>query len=160
MTWRDQTRRPKRGRLKTRIRRRARAKRGALFHCGSCGKRHGNPLGHRCTGGGRFKQLAGREARARAASAERQKSAEARERETAARRERRRKEDEARRGRRLREREASKAKTARAKARPPSRRSSRPTHDYRRCRDADCQRIPCEAYREGYDDGFGSATEE
>ena len=30
-------------------------------------------------------------------------------------------------------------------------------HHYRTCRDADCERLPCVAYREGYDDGVADA---
>jgi len=31
-------------------------------------------------------------------------------------------------------------------------------HYYRTCRDADCQRLPCVAYKEGYADGYADAT--
>jgi hypothetical protein len=54
-------------------------------------------------------------------------------------------------GVRAAERRKSDARVARLKASRPSRRTS--GHDYRTCRDDDCQRPACEAYREGYADG-------
>ena len=44
------------------------------------------------------------------------------------------------------------AKTQKRKA--AARRRGRPEHDYRNCRDADCQRVACEAYREGFENGW------
>jgi hypothetical protein len=32
----------------------------------------------------------------------------------------------------------------------------RTQHDYRRCRDEDCQRYACRVYREGYQDGYAA----
>ena len=32
----------------------------------------------------------------------------------------------------------------------------RTQHDYRRCRDEDCQRFACRVYREGYQDGYAA----
>jgi hypothetical protein len=31
-------------------------------------------------------------------------------------------------------------------------------HDYWSCRDRECQRLACEAYRSGYDDGYRDAA--
>jgi transcription elongation factor Elf1 len=47
------------------------------------------------------------------------------------------------------------ARRAKAAARP-----ARPSHNYRTCRDKDCTRAACEAYREGFEDGAASASEE
>jgi ribosomal protein L4 len=61
---------------------------------------------------------------------------------------------------RRRERANADARVARAKAaRRPARRPGRPAHDYRNCRDHDCQRVACEAYREGVADGMDAAEE-
>jgi hypothetical protein len=53
----------------------------------------------------------------------------------------------------VRERQAVKARAAKARwKKAPARRPGRPAHDYRNCRDADCERVACEAYREGWAD--------
>lgn len=129
--------------------RRRKRKRRPMFRCGSCGRGHGNPFGHRCTAGGNLK----RKRAAAAAKAERDEQ-RGREREI-----------------RATERAAAKAKVAdvrgveraraaeriaaaKAKApRPPAGRGRGPAHDWVLCRDADCERAVCEAYREGVDDG-------
>jgi len=44
-----------------------------------------------------------------------------------------------------------------AAARRKARRAQQ--HDYSTCRDKDCQRVACEAYKSGYDDGFQDGME-
>lgn len=39
-------------------------------------------------------------------------------------------------------------------------RRTRPKHNYRTCRDPDCERVACEAYRQGVEDGMDAAREE
>ena len=143
--FRELARPPRRPRLKTRIKRRIRSevRKRPLFRCGSCGKQYSNPFGHVCTGGGLKKQRAAYERRqAATARREREKAARQvrRQREEGARKKRRQREDEQRRERRAREK---------AKARKP-RRPGRPAHDYANCRDHDCERTACEAWRDGY----------
>lgn len=134
--WRDQTRRV----------RKRKVKRAPLFRCGKCGKGYGNPLGHTCGGGGDFAKRRGAQAREAAAAKRKAETAErrARERERiAAVRQRERA--------KARERVAAarKAEREKAKRKRPASRSRPERHDYHRCRDLECQRIACEAYREG-----------
>jgi hypothetical protein len=127
-----------------------------VFTCGSCGKGYSNPLGHSCSGGGDMAKRR-RAAERSAATAKRQadrKAQRARERERIA---------AVRQAERAKARErvaaARKSERAKAKAKRPG--SSRPRpqkHDYRRCRDADCERVACEAWREGFDEGLASCT--
>lgn len=139
MTWRDKTRRARQPRRKAR----------ALFQCGRCRKAYSNPLGHECAGGGDFAKRRRRE-----------KAGERRARETAARQARRQKEADARRARRKREDDARRARRAKEneaaaeRKRKPSARPRRPAHPYESCRDADCQRVACEAWREGHGQGY------
>jgi hypothetical protein len=58
-------------------------------------------------------------------------------------------------GVRAAERRKSDARVARLKASRPSR-SRSGGHDYRSCRDGDCQRPACEAYRVGFADAQAS----
>jgi len=39
-------------------------------------------------------------------------------------------------------------------------RGARPKHSHRTCRDPDCQRVACVAYREGVEDGMDAARED
>jgi hypothetical protein len=39
-------------------------------------------------------------------------------------------------------------------------RPGRPVHDYGRCRDKDCERVACEAWREGRAEGFEDGYED
>ena len=55
---------------------------------------------------------------------------------------------------RLAERKRQQAKAAREKAR-----AQRPQHDYHACRDPDCRRRTCTAYKEGYADGHRDGFE-
>jgi hypothetical protein len=142
VTWRDQTERASKHKRKR--------KRRALFHCGTCGRQYSNPLGHRCEQGGDFARRGKAEKRAQETAARREKAAARRAAETGARRERRLREDEGRRARRAKENAAAKTRKRKAAAR----RRGRPEHDYRNCRDADCQRVACEAYREGFENGW------
>lgn len=48
------------------------------------------------------------------------------------------------------------AAAKRAKAAKPK--LQRPSHDYATCRDGDCQRHACRAYREGFDNGMATAA--
>lgn len=61
---------------------------------------------------------------------------------------------------RARERQAADKRVAAARRKRTRPGSSKPTHDYRRCRDADCQRPACGAYQEGFAEGFAAASEE
>ena len=140
-TFRDQARRvPRR-----------KKKREPLFRCGKCGKGYGNPLGHSCGGGGDFARR--RRAQDRAADTAKRRA------ETAERRAREREKITAVRQReraKARERVAAarKAEREKAKRKRPAGRSRPERHDYRNCRDAECQRVACEAYREGHGDGW------
>lgn len=151
-------------RLRTRLRRALprrqrqhgwrKVKRRPLFTCGACGKRHSNPLGHTCSSKGDFGKRKRAAARA-AATAERRRKREAHRRRVNDRVAAVRKRERARAGervRRERQKAAERVRKARA-ARKPARRSARPAHSYQTCRDQDCQRIACEAYRQGLDDG-------
>ena len=130
-----------------------------VTRCPSCGK-EGNPLTHTCSNRGDFGQRQRAAKRKTAAAQRKAKRAEQRqrvnERIAAARRAERHRANQ----RVLRERERAAERLKRAKAaRPPSRKPGRPRHDYRNCRDHDCQRIACEAYREGVADGMDAAEE-
>jgi hypothetical protein len=138
--WRDITarvRRPKR-------------KRRPLFECGACGRRYSNPLGHACKGGGGFRRKAAAEKRAQAAEKRRDEMAARRQRER----------DRVASVRKT-ERARADARVARAKARrrPPVRRT-RPAHPYQSCREGDCLRVACVAFRDGIEVGFEMASEE
>jgi hypothetical protein len=129
-----------------------------LFRCGACGKSYNSPFGHVCGNRGDFGKRRRATQRAAAAAERKQKRAaeraKANERVAAARK--------AERGRaaarvsatRRRERARADARVARAKAAGarPAGRPKPSAHDYRNCRDHDCQRVACEAYREGVAD--------
>lgn len=150
MSWRGQTAKARQPRKRKRGR--------AMFQCGSCRKRHNNPLGHRCAGGGRFKTLAGQETRAKDAADARAKRDEQRAQETAGRRRRRQREDEQRRARRLREREAAKARKARAAKPRPAR--PRAPHPYQAHLYKDCSVPSCTLWREAYWQGWADKPPE
>jgi hypothetical protein len=124
--------------------------RGALFHCGRCGKSYSNPFGHVCTSSGDFKRRGAAHKKSTAAAAVREKKSAARAKETAARQARRQREDEGRRARRAKELAAARARKEKTAASRPA----RPEHRYEACREEDCERIPCAAYREGREDGY------
>lgn len=136
-------------REKTRRQPRPKRKGRALFRCGSCGKRYSNPLGHVCGKGGDFARRRKREKASGRRAREREVRAARRAKEADARRARRRREDDARRGRRSRETAATAARKRKAASRP-----ARPAHPYESCRDRACERIPCTAWREGYEAGY------
>jgi hypothetical protein len=46
------------------------------------------------------------------------------------------------------------AKRRKPAPKPARKPAAKPAHNYRVCRDSDCHRPPCQAYREGYDDGL------
>jgi hypothetical protein len=122
--------------------------RRALFHC-ACGKSYSNPLGHVCSSGRDFKRRGATHTKSTAAAAVREKKAAARAKETAARQARRQREDEGRRARRAKETAA-----ARGRKKAPGSRPARPEHPrYSACRDEDCERTGCVAYREGHETG-------
>ena len=130
-------------------------KRRPLFTCGTCGKGYSSPLGHACAGGGDFATKARAKKRADAAAAAREKRKTDR---AAARKKEQERVAEVRRHERARARErvaaARRAERARAPRGRPGQARPRPQrHDYQNCRDADCQRTACEAYREGFADG-------
>jgi hypothetical protein len=59
----------------------------------------------------------------------------------------------------VRQQERTRADARVAKARRnPARRPARPAHDYRRCRDRDCERGPCTAWRDGIEYGLELAA--
>lgn len=141
--------------LKRKIRKEIR--RRPLFTCGSCGKPYNSPLGHVCGNAGDFGRRKRAAQRASAAAARRAKRAAERQRVSeriAAARKRERDRAAARlSATRRRERARADARVAKARAaRKPPRRPGRPSHDWRNCRDHDCQRQACEAYREGVAD--------
>jgi hypothetical protein len=122
-----------------------------LFQCGSCGKSYSNPLGHTCGNAGDFGKRRRAKQRAERAEARKAKRAEQRKKE-------RERADQRVSATRRRERAKAAERVAKAKAaRKPARRPGRPSHDYRNCRDHDCERPACEAYREGVADGMDAA---
>src|SRR6266705_1098408 len=128
----------------------------SLAKCGTCGKEYANPLGHVCSVKTDFKKRKAAGQRREAAEAKRAKAFAARAREVAARQARREKENEARRARRAREDAARRGRRAKETSRAKTSRA----HDYRNCRDHDCERAACEAYREGIADGTELAEAE
>ena len=124
--------------VKTPAKRAARKQlRKASVKCKACGKRYVNPLTHACAPKSDFKQ--------RKAAAERQRKREAARARRKAAAERR--------------KAAAAARRKKARARP-SAPSSRAQHDYRTCRDGECARHACAAYRDGYADGLQDLQEE
>lgn len=94
--------------------------------CGSCGRRMGNPLRHVCTTRTDFRKR--RNAAKRAAETAR---------------------------RRAKRKAATERKRARARARRKVPRAApKPRHDYQACREPDCQRSACVAWREGVEEGL------
>jgi hypothetical protein len=132
-------------------------KRRFRLRCGSCGKRYQNPLTHVCASPkADFRKRQTAHAKRQAAADRKARRAAVRKRETEARRARRKREEDARRARRGKERAAVRARTAKA---APASRPRRPAHPYRTCRDGDCQRPACLAYREGIETGASMAGE-
>lgn len=113
---------------------------GSLFHCGRCGKRYSSPLGHVCvtrldrkprTGKTRLAPvLAATCGRCRKPLGNPLTHTCTTRTDFKARRK------------------------AAAKAAPAGSRPARPVHRYEGCSDEACPRIPCTAYREGYDSGY------
>lgn len=98
--------------------------------CKTCGKRYVNPLTHVCAPKSDFaKRRREAERAARREAARARKKAAAERRKAAA---------------------AERHRKAREKRSAP--RSPRPQHDYRLCRDEDCQRYACVAYKDGVAD--------
>jgi hypothetical protein len=123
--------------------------RGALFHCGRCGKSYSNPFGHECVS--RMDRRGGKTTLSPKVSTSLGKCPKCRKPL----------------GNPLTHtctvRTDFKARTAKARkdeaaAKRAAARKARPEHRYEACRDEDCKRIPCTAYkegdREGYDRGF------
>lgn len=131
--------------LKRAVRQRARQ---VSVKCGTCGKRYTNPLAHACAVSTDFKRrkAAAERAEKRERQAQRRRDAAARRRETARARRKaaadRRKAAAAERRRKAREKRP-------AAARRPA---ARQAHDYRLCRDDECARHACRAYRDGLED--------
>ncbi len=122
--------------------------RRATVKCGTCGKRYANPLTHTCTVRTDFRQR--QAAQARQQKAARRRAAAADKRQRAA--ERRRQRAAAAKARRKAAADRRKAATAErrkaARTRTPGPRP-RQAHDYRTCRDEDCERHVCTVFREG-----------
>jgi hypothetical protein len=134
-------------------------RRRPLFTCGACGKQYNNPLGHVCGNRGDFGKRKRARQRAEQAEARKQKRAAERQRVSgriaAARQSERDRAAQRVSATGRRERARADARVAKARAAcKPARRAGRPAHDYIRCRDHDCQRPACEAYREGVADGM------
>ena len=119
-----------RQKVKTPVKRAARQQaRKASVKCGTCGKRYANPLAHTCAPKSDFKKrkrAAERQQKREAARARKQAAAERRKAAAAERR-----------------------KNAAGKRPAPAR---RPAHDYRLCRDDECARHACRAYKDGVAD--------
>jgi predicted nucleic acid-binding Zn-ribbon protein len=49
-------------------------------------------------------------------------------------------------------------KAAHEKAQKAAAKAAQPKHQYQTCRDEDCRRFGCVAYRDGYDNGFAAAA--
>jgi hypothetical protein len=129
-----------------------------LFRCGSCGKSYNSPFGHMCGNRGDFGKRRRAVQRAAAAAERKPKRAAARakanERVAAARKSERGRAAARVSATRRRERARADARVARAKAAGarPAGRAKPSSHDWRNCRDHDCLRPACEAYREGLAD--------
>lgn len=126
---------------------------GGLIHCGKCGKRYSNPLTHTCFVRGRhgktrvkpkFTVSLGTCGKCGAAYSNplthvckdfkgRKEAQREAQRKAAA----------------ERRKEATAKRKEAARAGPPRR-----VHNYVTCRDPDCERKTCEAFRDGYVDGF------
>lgn len=133
-----------------------------LFHCGTCGKQYNSPFGHTCKGSSDFKRRKRAAERSTAAAAAKQRRAQERERVNARVAAAREAERDRARGKvtaaRRAERAKADARVARAKAAKAAKRPPvRPSHDYRNCRDHDCERAACEAWREAYAEGVADA---
>jgi hypothetical protein len=155
----------------------------ALFHCGKCGSRYNSLLGHVCkprrrTGRVRVKpavrwtcSTCGKPGRPlthvcsnrgdfakRKRAAERARKADKRKAETAARQAKVRA-----RVAEVKTREKAKADKrvaqVRARNKKPARpRAPREQHEYQICRDQDCRRLACQAYREGHANGYADGA--
>jgi membrane protein involved in colicin uptake len=116
----------------------------ATITCGTCGKRYTNPLTHTCTVKTDYRKRQAAEKRRQATAVRRRKAAEKR---AAARARRKAAAD------RRKAAAAARRKTA-AKPRTPGARPAASKHDYRTCRDEECERYACTVYRIGHEDGI------
>ena len=119
--------------------------------CSSCGKPYANPLTHVCSNRGDFAK--------RKRAAKRKAAADKRKAETAVRQAkvRARVAD-------VRKKEKAKAdsrvKAARTRRKAPAKpRAPRDRHEYQACRDEDCTRLACGAFREGHAQGFADGMQ-
>jgi hypothetical protein len=139
--------------------RQPRRKRRPLFTCGRCHKGYSSPFGHACTGGGDLgrRRKAARNAEDRAKATRKRQGTAARRRQA-----------ERERIRAVRQAEQEKARRRVAAARAAERaragrtaapRAPRQAHDYLRCRDRDCERAACVAYRAGHEAGYETGHE-
>jgi len=109
----------------TRRKRRTTVRPRVTATCGKCGKPRG--IAHTCHIKTDFKKRRRQAARAEKAAERRQRRADAKRKRA----------------------EAARARKAAAKAAP---KRPRPQHDYRTCRDDECERYVCRIYREGIED--------
>ncbi len=117
---------------------------GGLVRCGRCGRRYTNPFSHVCAGRGRSKtRLTPKASASVKCPSCGQLYANPLTHVCPSRRGD------------FKGRQAADAKRKKAAAR-----KARPQHNYRTCRDEDCQRVACEAYAEGYADGMAAAEED
>lgn len=106
---------------------------GSLFHCGRCGKSHSNPFGHVCVTRLDRKERAGGATLAPkvSASASCPKCGKPRG-----------------------LRHTCTVKTDFKKRQATARKAARPVHLYEACRDKECQRTACVAFKQGAEEGY------
>jgi len=134
--WRRAVTRPVKRAVRRTVRRSVRR---VSVTCATCKKRYTNPLTHTCTVKTDFKRRKAKAARSAKAARAAEKRRERRKAATARRREAKRKRTA-----------AAKARKAAAKTRSP--RPRPPAHDYQTCRDPECEKYGCLAYRQGVED--------
>ena len=122
---------------------------GSLFHCGRCGRSHSNPLGHVCvTRLDRRERKGGTTLAPKLAVAAASKCGRC--------------------GKPLGNPLTHTCVTADFKQRKAdfrqrqaaARKAARPAHRYEECRDEDCQRTACAAYRQGSEEGHAAGYEQ
>jgi len=129
---------------------------GGMVRCGRCGRRYSNPFSHLCAGRGRSRTRVrpkfsasvkcprcGKQYANALTHVCGSKPGDFKRRAASA--EKRRKA------------EAAARRKAEAAARRKARRAQQ--HDYGTCRDRDCERAACEAYKSGYDNGFADGLQ-
>lgn len=131
---RQKIRQPAKRALRRKVTRPAKAKLRRLtsVKCGRCGKRYTNKLTHTCVIKTDYRKRLAAQKRREEAAARRQRRLEAAARRKAA--------------------AAARRQSAVSLGGPIGSRPRPPAHNYRTCRDADCTRYGCTAYRQGIAD--------